>query len=75
LVAEQFSHGSEVRHSNKAVELREDGIVGNVQGLAAPQVLVAHLGSALALNLLREGDVSTLHKPKQTVNKFFKMWL
>jgi len=63
LVAEQFCHAGEVRRANKVVELRVDGVVGNVEGLASPQVVVGHLRSLVPLDGLREQDIPALDEP------------
>ena len=43
--------------------MRVYGVVGDVEGLAAPQVLVRHGRGLLAVDLVREVDVATLHEP------------
>ena len=48
---------------NDRTYLRVYGVVGDVEGLAAPQVLVRHRRGLLAVNLVREVDVAALHEP------------
>ena len=50
---------------NDRTYLRGYGVVGDVEGLAAPQVLVRHRRGLLAVNLVREVDVAAFHEPAQ----------
>ena len=50
---------------NDRTYLRVDCVVGDVEGLAAPQVLWRHRRGLLAVHLVREVDVAALHEPAQ----------
>ncbi len=62
LVAQQLGHAPKMRGADEAGILREHGVVGNVQRLAAPMIVVGHDGRFLAMHGLGETDVTTLDK-------------
>lgn len=60
LVAQKIGDSLEVRGAHEPRVLSVDGRVGNVEGFAAPQVVVGHLGRLVSVHRLTEHDPSSL---------------
>ena len=62
MVAQKFGHAPEMRGANEAGVLRINSIIGNIEGLATPQVVVDHVWCLFPVDLLGKTDVSAFDK-------------